>query len=102
MGIGVHAVTAARRDILDVAQAERAAAILVALELGDGGLGGVRAVEADHAAAARPAARLVLDLRLLDLADGGEELDQILVARRPGELVKGQSSHPGHIRIRNV
>ncbi len=86
MGVGIHAVTAARDDILDVVQAERATAVLVVLELGDRGLGGVGAVEADHAAAARPAARFVLNLGLLDLADGGEELDKILVACRPGQL----------------
>lgn len=86
MGIGVHAVSGARCDILDVTQAERAAAVLIALELGNGGLGRVGTVEADHTAAARPAAWLVLDLSLLNLTNGGEELNKIVVARRPGEL----------------
>ena len=86
MGVGIHAVSTARRDILDVAQAERTAAVLVTLELGNGGLGSVGAVEADDTAAARPAARLVLDLGLLDLANGGEEFNQVVVACRPGKL----------------
>jgi hypothetical protein len=86
MGVGIHGVTTARRDVLDVVEAERATAVLVVLELGDRSLGSVRGVEADNAAASGPAARLVLDLGLLDLTDGGEELDQIFVARRPGEL----------------
>ena len=86
MGVGIHAVTAAGRDILDVAQAEGTTAVLVTLELGNRGLGSVGAVEADYTATAGPTARLVLDLGLLDLADGGEELNQVVVARRPGEL----------------
>lgn len=86
MGIGIHAVATTGRDILDVAQAERATAILIALELRNGGLRSVGIVEANHTAAARPAARLVLDFGLFDFADGGEELDQVLVARGPREL----------------
>lgn len=86
VGVGVHAVATAGGEVLDVAQAKRAAAVLIALELSDGSLGGVGVVEADHTAAARAAARLVLDLGLLDLADGGEELDQIVIAGGPGKL----------------
>jgi hypothetical protein len=87
MGIGIHAVTSARVEVLDVAQAEGPAAVLVALELGDRRLGGVRAVETDNAAALGPAADgLILNLGLLDLADGGEEFNQIVVARGPGKL----------------
>lgn len=86
--VGVHAVTAARREVLDVTQAQRTAAVLVALELGNGGLGGVCVVEADNTAAARSAARLVLNFGLLHLANGREELNQIVVARGPRELGK--------------
>ncbi len=89
MGVSIHGVTTARRDVLDIVEAERTTTVLVVLELGDRGLSGVRGVEADNAAASRPAARLVLNLGLLDLADGGEELDQVFVARRPGELGHG-------------
>ena len=86
MRVGIHAVAAARSKILDVAQAKRATAILIALELGNSSLGSVGAVEANDTAAARPTAWLILDLSLLDLADGGEEFDQIVVARGPREL----------------
>jgi hypothetical protein len=75
MGIGVHVVTTARREVLDVAQAKRTTAVLIGLKLGNGGFRRVRVVEADHTGAARSAARLVLDLGLLDFADGGEELN---------------------------
>jgi hypothetical protein len=86
VGIGIHAVTGARRDILDVAQAERATAVLITLEFGDGGLGRVGTVEANHTTAARPTAWLVLDLGLLNLTNGGEEFNKIVIARRPGKL----------------
>lgn len=86
VGIGIHAVSGSRRDILDVAQAERPTAVLITLKLGDGGLGRVGTVEADHTAAARPTARLVLDLGLLNLTNGGEEFNKIVVARGPGKL----------------
>lgn len=86
MGIRVHAVATARREVLDVAQAKRTATVLVALELGNGRLGGVGAVEADNTAAARATARLVLNLGLLDLTDCREQLDEIVVACRPGKL----------------
>lgn len=56
MGIRVHAVARALIQILDEAQVQRTATILVALELGDGGIGGIRGVETDNTAAARPAA----------------------------------------------
>ncbi len=93
MGIRIHAVTSARVEVLDVAQAEGAAAILVALELGDRRLGGICAVETDNTAALGPADRLILDLGLLDLADSGEEFNQIVVAGRPREL-RNQKSQP--------
>lgn len=92
MGIGIHAVTNTRRDVLDEAQAEGTAAVLVALELGDGGLGRVGAVEADNTASARAAARFILNLCLLDLTDGLEEFDEIVVACRPGKLGRSQQS----------
>lgn len=96
MGVGVHAVAAAAAgcNVLDVAQTQRAAAVLVALELGNRGLGGVGGVEPDHAAATGPAAGLVLDLSLLDLANGREEFNQIVIARRPRKLICLLVMHP--------
>lgn len=69
MRIRVHAV-AARLNVLDKAESEGPTSVLVALELGDGGLGRVGIVEADHTATTRSTAGLVLDLGLFDLADG--------------------------------
>lgn len=86
MGVRVHAVITARREVLDVAQAKRTATVLVALELGNGSLGSVGAVETDNTAPTRATARLVLNLGLLDLTDCREELDEIIVTCRPGKL----------------
>jgi hypothetical protein len=80
MGIGIHAVASTRSHILDVAETQRPATVLIALELRDGRFGGLGAVKTDNAASLGSAARLVLDLGLLNLADGAEELDQVIVA----------------------
>lgn len=85
--VGVHAVTtAALREVLDVAESKLAATVLVSLELRDGSIGGLGSIKANHAGAPGASAWLVLDLRLLDLSDGSEELNQILVAGRPWKL----------------
>lgn len=87
VGIRVHAViTAAGLEVPHEAETQGTTAVLVALELGDGCVRGVGTVEPNDTGAARPPTRLVLDLGLLDLADGGEQIDQILVARGPREL----------------
>lgn len=87
MGIRVHAVvTAAWLEVPYEAQTEGTTPILVALELGDGSVGGVGTVEPNDTGAARPPTRLILNLGLLDLTDGGEQIDQILVTRGPREL----------------
>ena len=85
----VHAgvLNATGLEVPHEAETQGPAAVLVTLELGDGGVRGLGTVETDNAGAARPSARLVLDLGLLDLADGREQIDQILVARGPGELL---------------
>ena len=80
MVVGIHGVAASRVKILDIAETERAATVLVPLEFGDGGLCSVARVEPNDSAASRSSAGLILDLGLLDLADGGEELYQIFVA----------------------
>lgn len=88
--VRVHAV-AARLDVLDKAETKGPPSVLVALELCDGGLGRVGIVEADHSATTRSTAGLVLDLGLLDLADGGEQLDEVFIAGGPRELRSCQS-----------
>lgn len=88
--VRVHAVVAATGlEVSHEAQTQRPAAVLVTLELGNGGIGGLGAVEADNTGAARPSTWLVLNLGLLDLSNRGEQVDKILVARGPRELRKG-------------
>ncbi len=87
VGIRVHAVIAASGlKVPHEAQTQRTTAVLVTLELGDGSVRGVGTVEPNDTGAARASTRLVLDLGLLNLADGGEEIDEIFVTRGPGEL----------------
>lgn len=88
VGVRLHVVGAARRPVLDVAEAQGSVAVLVSLELGDGRLRRVRVFETDYARASGAAAGFVLDFSLLDLADGREQLDKIFVARRPRQLYR--------------
>lgn len=64
------------------------------LELTDRGLRRVGAVELDHTRATRAAVGLVLDLRPIHLADGREQVHQVLVAGGPGQLSSGQHTVP--------
>lgn len=77
---------AALVHVLDVRQTERAAAILVAGELADGGGGVLLGSEFDNAGAARASVGLVLAFGALDFADGREELDEVFARGGPGEL----------------
>lgn len=85
-GVGVHNVSASGGLVLDKAQAKRTATVLVSRELGDGSVCVVDSVEADNTSAARTSVWLVLNLGLLNLADCGKELDEILIAGRPRQL----------------
>lgn len=78
--IGVHGIPTARLKVANIAQAKLAAAVLVALELGNRSIGGLGGVEANDTSTTRAAARLVLDLSLLDLSNCTEKFDQIFVA----------------------
>lgn len=72
--------------ILGIIEAERATAVLVALEFLDRGLGVTGVGELDDTAASRAAIWLVLDLSTLDGSNGLEELNQIFVAGAPRQL----------------
>lgn len=87
-GVGVHRhlVSASGSLVLDEAQAKRATTILVSRELGDGSVRVVDGVEANNTSAARTSIGLILNLGLLNLADCGEELNEILIAGRPRQL----------------
>lgn len=88
-GVGVHDVGASGGLVLDEAKAKRAAAVLVSRELGNGSIRVVDGVEADNTSAARTSIGLILNLSLLNLADRGEELNEILIAGRPRQLKLG-------------
>lgn len=72
--------------VASVVEAERTTAVSVALELLDRGSSVLLTAEENDTGSTRAAVRLVLDLSLLDVADGDEELDQILVAGTPWQL----------------
>lgn len=86
--VGVHRITSSvlLLDIPDVAKPELTSAVLVALEFGNGRISSLGRVETDDTSASGAAARFVLNLRLLHISDGAEELDKILIARRPWQL----------------
>ena len=74
--IGVHAVTAASRSkVFDVAEAQRAPAVLVCLEFGNSRVGGLGSIETNDSTPSGAAAGLVLYLSLLDFSDSAEQLD---------------------------
>jgi hypothetical protein len=105
---GVHCI-ASTSSVTDIgiaheAETERTTAVLVPGELGcerlasscgfhdgcqqrtDCGLRILGSVELNNAGSARAAISLVLDLCLLHRADGGEEVDEILIACGPRKL----------------
>lgn len=91
--VGVHGVATAWLEVLNIAKPELAATVLVTLELGDGSIRCLGSIESNDTGASGAAAWLVLDLGLLNLADGSEQLDQILVTSGPRKLRKGVSEY---------
>jgi hypothetical protein len=96
-GLDVHG-GAGLVGVLDVGEAEGTAAVHVLLELGDRSGGVVLRTELDDTGATRATVGLVLNLRALDLADGSEELDQVLVAGAPGEVANVDNGRRVHAR----
>jgi hypothetical protein len=94
MGICVHRLVTTLVEVFDETQVERAATVLVSLELRNGSIGSIRAVETNDTAATRSAAGLVLNLGLLNLADSSEELYQVVVASGPWKLESRVSVKP--------
>ncbi len=92
-GLGLHSISATAWSLIfDEAQTKRATTVLVTRELFDSSLRVLSSVEANNASASGSAIGLVLDFGLLDLSDGGEELDQVLVACGPRKLLKRQQT----------
>jgi hypothetical protein len=96
-GLDVHG-GAGLVGVLDVRQAEGTAAVHVLLELGDSRSCVVLGAELDNAGAARATVRLVLDLGTLDLADSGEQLDQVFVAGAPRKVANVDDGRRVHAR----
>lgn len=67
--------TAARSLVFNEGKAKRAATVLISGKFLNGGLCGLRSVEANHTGTTGPAIRLILNLGLVDLPNGGEQLD---------------------------
>ena len=86
--VGVHGVAPAWLEVLDVAEPELTATVLISLELGNGGIGCLGSIEPNDTGTSGAAARLVLNLGLLNFTDSSEQLDQILVTGGPGKLQK--------------
>ena len=72
MGICVHAIISSLVQVLDKTEVERSSTVLVALELSNCRLGRFSGIEANNASTPRTTARLVLNLGLLNLSNGGE------------------------------
>jgi hypothetical protein len=86
MSLSLHVVCPALVRVFDVAQVQRTSTVLVALELGDTGLGRVGSVEADDTSTSRSTARLVLNLGLFDFSNRCEKLDKVVIASGPWQL----------------
>jgi len=82
----LHRLAVALVRVLDVVETKRSATVLVARELGDGGVSILVLLELDHAGSARATVGLVLDLSTLNLADRGEQLYKVFVAGRPRQV----------------
>lgn len=89
--VGVHCVATAGLEVLDVAEPELTATVLVTLELGYGSIGRLGSIESDDTSSSGAATRFVLDLGLLNFTNRAEQLDQVFVASRPRELQEGVS-----------
>jgi len=89
MSVGIHAVNSSRCHVLDEAEAKRSPSILIALELRDRCLSSVRAVKTHYTCTSRASTGLVLNLSLLNLTNGREQLDEVFIASGPWELELG-------------
>jgi len=84
--LGLHRVATTGGLVLDETQSKRTATILVTRELLDSSLCVLGSIETNDTSSSRPTVWLVLNLCLIDFSDGGEQLDEILVAGRPWKL----------------
>lgn len=98
--VGVHCVTASGCEVLDVAEPELTATVLISLELGYGSIGCLGSIESNDTSSSGAAARFVLDLGLLNFTDRPEQLDQVFVASGPRKLQERVSgSYPRDVTV---
>lgn len=90
MGVCFHALATRLIKVLDKAQVERTTAVLVTLELGNRSFCSFCSIETDDTCASRPTTRFILYFSLFHLANCGEQVNQIVVARGPWKLVTSQ------------
>lgn len=57
----------------------------------DSSFSSVRTVELNHTGATGATIGLILNFGAINLADGGEQVDEVLVAGRPGQLYPDES-----------
>jgi hypothetical protein len=69
---------------------------LVSGEFRDRGLCVLGTVESDHTGSTRATIWLILDFRLFDLTNSGEQLNEILVAGRPRKLKESLAEYAAH------
>lgn len=84
--VGVHCVAPAGLEVLDVAEPELTATVLISLELGYGSIGCLGGIESHNTSSPGAATWFVLDLGLLNFTDRPEQLDKVLVAGGPRKL----------------
>lgn len=85
-GLGLHSIQATRSLVLDEGQSKWAPAVLVPREFFDRSISTLSRVKSNDTCSSRPPVWFILDLSLFNLSDGGEKLNEVLVARRPGKL----------------
>jgi hypothetical protein len=78
--ISVHGIASSRSLVFDKAEAKWSSTILVTRELLNSSIGILSGVESDDSGTSGSAVWFILDFGLLNLANGGEQLNQILIA----------------------
>ena len=92
MGFSLHSITTALVQVLDEAEAQWAATVLIPLEFGNRSFRSFRTVEANDASTFRSSTWFVLDLSLFDFANRSEQFNEIIVTGRPRQLWRYMSA----------
>lgn len=84
--IGFHSISSILVAVFNIRQAQGSTTVDVSSKLSDGSFSVIGTVKFHHTCTTRSSVGFVLDLGTLDLSDGGEQLDKIIVAGGPWEL----------------